>query len=332
MAGKYENISNKRHENVKFFEATMKYNNELPSLKKAIHESLEGTLIFDGKSSYNVKRTWNKEQNNERQGISIQKATTIDAALELEKKLRGSNFPYRIGILNFASATTVGGGVAKGSNAQEESICRVSTLYPVLNSDKVHEGYYLKNRICGNRIYENICVYSPDIIIFRKDGMKDNETLPEVEWTKVDVLTCPAPNLRKDIFNQFNQDDSKNVLDISEDELKKVLSERIKLILYTAAKQKITHLILGAFGCGAFKNPPEIVSNVFYDELVRYWMNFMFMEVVFAIPYTQHSKTNYDVFENTFRKYKAYQEIRKESEKFISNMVEKYGDLELSSF
>ncbi len=43
----------------------------------------------------------------------------------------------KVCVLNFASATNPGGGVVNGSSAQEECICRCTTLYPCLNTDRL---------------------------------------------------------------------------------------------------------------------------------------------------------------------------------------------------
>ena len=43
----------------------------------------------------------------------------------------------KVCVLNFASATNPGGGVVNGSSAQEECICRCTTLYPCLNTDEM---------------------------------------------------------------------------------------------------------------------------------------------------------------------------------------------------
>jgi uncharacterized protein (TIGR02452 family) len=47
-----------------------------------------------------------------------------------------------------------------------------------------------------------------------------------------------------------------------------------------AAKEKNEVIILGAWGCGAFKNPIEVVARLFVDLLKNY--NFEFVEFALA--------------------------------------------------
>ena len=68
--------------------------------------------------------------------------------------------------------------------------------------------------------------------------------------------------------------------------------------LDTPAKEKVEVLILGAFGCGAFCNPPEIVSDIF-ASLIR---NYNFETVEFAV-YCRSDTKNFDVFESKFSKF-----------------------------
>ena len=50
-------------------------------------------------------------------------------------------------------------------------------------------------------------------------------------------------------------------------------------------------LVLGAFGCGAFHNPPDVVADIF-ASLIR---SYDFAVVEFAV-YCRGNTTNYDVF------------------------------------
>ncbi|MDD6023455.1 MAG: TIGR02452 family protein [Oscillospiraceae bacterium] len=59
-------------------------------------------------------------------------------------------------ILNFASATNPGGGVTRGSSAQEECICRSSTLYPCLNTRELWNRFYSPHRKTGNPMIASI--------------------------------------------------------------------------------------------------------------------------------------------------------------------------------
>ena len=58
---------------------------------------------------------------------------------------------------------------------------------------------------------------------------------------------------------------------------------RIRNIFNAAIDNDIRVLILGAFGCGAFKNPPEIVAQAFRDVLLEEHYDTCFTDIVFAI-------------------------------------------------
>ena len=49
-----------------------------------------------------------------------------------------------------------------------------------------------------------------------------------------------------------------------------VIRGRIRKILDVAAKEGNEVLILGAWGCGAFKNPVEVIARVFVELLKDY--------------------------------------------------------------
>lgn len=55
--------------------------------------------------------------------------------------------------MNFASAVNPGGGVRSGSSAQEESLCRYSTLYPTLNQQFLWKKYYEVNRQANDPLH-----------------------------------------------------------------------------------------------------------------------------------------------------------------------------------
>ena len=69
--------------------------------------------------------------------------------------------------------------------------------------------------------------------------------------------------------------------------------QRVKWIFEVTNKQGVDYLVLDTFGCGAFKNNPEIVAKAYKDVIPLYARNFKVID--FAIIDGKYSN-NYEVF------------------------------------
>lgn len=199
----------------------------------------------------------------------------------------------KVCVLNFASATNPGGGVVSGSSAQEECICRCTTLYPCLNNDALWTEFYTPHRKASDPLYNNDCIYTSNVCVFKSDT-NFPEFLPQKNWWNVNIITCAAPNLRERPSNAMNPHAGDKTAKITPLELEKLLAERIKRIFDVAASNGNEVLILGAFGCGAFKNPPWIVANVFNAVMQDYLCYFDTIE--YAVYHTEREVANYEAF------------------------------------
>ena len=161
-------------------------------------------------------------------------------------------------MLNFASSVSPGGGVTYGSQAQEESLCRVSTLYPALSAETAKPFYERHWEMIreGSMKRENRddCIYTPGVVVLREDAGEE-ALLPEDARYTVDVITCAAPDLRA------VEDGSRYAP--TEEALLALLTRRWRRILAVAASNGAEVLVLGAFGCGVFANPPKLVAKAF---------------------------------------------------------------------
>ena len=108
------------------------------------------------------------------------------------------------------------------------------------------------------------------------------ELLDESDWYDVDVITCAAPNLR---FGDVV---------ISNDALKQLHKKRLRRILDIAINNGVENIVLGAFGCGAFKNDPKIVSDAAAETLEDYL--FAFKTIEFAVFCRPGFEQNYREF------------------------------------
>ena len=88
----------------------------------------------------------------------------------------------------------------------------------------------------------------------------------------MDVLTCAAPYLGEPVHI------SPSVF------LKALFKSRIREICRVAMEHQVTTVVFGAFGCGAFRNPPELVARAFREVLQEeLYKTQFFLKVVFCI-------------------------------------------------
>ena len=200
-------------------------------------------------------------------------------------------------VLNFASAGNPGGGVVNGSSAQEEALCRCSTLYFNLNTSEMWHRFYSPHRAAHDPIHNDDIIYTPRVTVFKSDTAFPS-ALPEADWYELDVISCAAPNLREHPSNSMNTGDGDRHIRLASDELRRLHEKRLSRILNVAAANGEEAIVLGAFGCGAFRNDPKVVSAAAAAVIPQYRTRFKVIE--FAI-YCRHGDTqNYDAFQTAF--------------------------------
>lgn len=277
---KRENMS--KEDNIRIFEDTMNFCSYDKELSEAINKQNQYTQVIPEEKD--IIYPVSNGDNSKKTKIIISKYKTFDAA---RKYIDG-----RTAVLNFASATTPGGGVTKGSSAQEECLCRCSTLYPTLVNERCWKEFYLPHRKNLNPLHNDDIIWVPDVVVFKDD---DYNKLDRNEWKEISVITCAAPNLREKNVDIFNVDEPLKK-PISVQELFHIHYKRAMKIFAVAAKKQVTNLVVGAFGCGAFKNDPCVVAKAWKKAIEDFNYSMIFE---FAICDSKYSN-NYEVFKKVF--------------------------------
>lgn len=195
----------------------------------------------------------------------------------------------KVAVLNFANPENPGGGVRLGAMAQEECLCRSSNLFCCLNAPNVYTDYYAYHRNREDYFSSDRLIYTKDVTVFKDDSVAPR-LMPQREWCKVDVITCAAPYLAGGKYT-------------SSTALMLLFKSRIRNIIESACDNEADVLILGAFGCGAFKNPPLIVAEAFRQVLCEENYCQRFKQIVFAIKPTGECCENLAAFAQKFDGY-----------------------------
>lgn len=174
-------------------------------------------------------------------------------------------------MLNMASFSTPGGGVTKGSSAQEENIFRRSNIFMSLYQfHSIGENYGVKQREERYPLDYNFGgIYTPHVTIF-KGGSDTRYTLLEepFEVAVVSVSAVKNPTLHDGKLEPWVIDTTKS---------------KIRQIFDIAIENGHDSLVLSAFGCGAYKTPPTEMAKLFKEVIDSKKYKRAFKAIHFAI-------------------------------------------------
>ncbi len=236
------------------------YGDSKIEIRSALEASVRGSFLITPQQAEELLAMYNVSGSTAKVPVRTENIATVEAVRRLTEEGK-----EKIGVLNFASAKNPGGGFINGAMAQEESLAASSTLYRTLT---VHEEYYRENRAQRSMMYTNYAIYSPDVVFFR-DGRFQLVEKP----FKASVLSLPAVNMGQVLLK--GEDSA---------EAERVMRRRMKLALAIFARQGARNLVLGAYGCGVFRNDPKKIAawwkELLEDEGMGQYFDFIFHAVL----------------------------------------------------
>ena len=192
--------------------------------------------------------------------LAVACCDSISAAIALHQRAAAAGVAVTPAVLNFANAFDAGGGYLNGARAQEEDLCRcVPALYPALRLLQ----------------YPLSAALVPPITTAAITRLPILFTALNLH-TPIAVITAAAPNGNPDPRLQGFTPTQGTAYETD-------MRSRIRAVLFAAHLAGCRHLVLGAWGCGVFRNPPATVARLFADVLGSPEWRSQFDTVVFAI-------------------------------------------------
>ena len=233
---------------------------------------IRNTVFYDREMS-----KVNKPKGEEHTIVEVQNIDCLYAGVQLKEQ------GYNPAVLNMASRRNPGGGVATGAGAQEETLFRRTNLFRSLYQFAPYaEQYGMKHSYHQYPLDRNYGgVYTPDAIYFRESEQNGYALLDEpVSLSFITVAGMNRPDLTADgMIADHHVGPIKN---------------KIRTIFRMGLVHGHDSLVLGALGCGAFRNPPRHVARLFHEVMEEPEFRNRYRRIVFAIldDHNAHQKHN----------------------------------------
>ncbi|KAA2240350.1 TIGR02452 family protein [Chitinophaga agrisoli] len=254
-------------------------NDERIDVKAPIADSINNSRLYHPEDFETLQRDVNAKaaRLTYNTDLKIVNSTVLEAAAALTQQ------DEQVGCLNFASAKNPGGGFLGGAVAQEESLAMSSALYGTLTK---HFEMYEYNRRKPTLLYSDHMIWSPRTVVFRND---DGHLLSE-PYT-ISFITSPAINVGAIKQNRPEE------MAYAEETMLRRMDRMLALFVHHDVK----HILLGAWGCGVFRNDPKDIARYFASYLLpggKYAQ--CFKSVVFAVLDRSKDGNNITAFNNAF--------------------------------
>lgn len=225
---------------------------EKKDVSDMVKRAIESSIVVKPDQEFKLP---GDDQKNGKGIIEVTREFSLEACQRLVKQ--GIVNPV---CLNFASARNPGGGFCGLNEAQEENLCRSSALF---FTQIQHPEMYQFNREGKSLLYSDYMIYSPLVPVWRntKYDLLDDPYC-------ISFISAPACNASRGA---------------AIDELRSAMYKRCKKILDLALANGSKGIILGAYGCGVFKNNAEDVAGYFKRLLIDEGYLKFFDKVVFPI-------------------------------------------------
>ena len=219
--------------------------------------------------------------------VVVMQGDMLDAAGQLTRAY-GTQFAC----LNMANATFPGGGYTTGCSAQEENMARRTQLHTVFDESQVvkrgREIVYndeMHELVSGKsgRVY----VSPTPLVCIRGREEYDDTTSLGYAFLPSDLI-FPFLELRSAAVDRSRKRKASYARDLSE------MEKRVEAQFATLISTGVRHVVLSAFGCGAFKNDPNDIARVYKEAVERHRASFVV--IAFAIFYAGHGQDNYKIF------------------------------------
>lgn len=193
-------------------------------------------------------------------------------------------------VLNMANRRNPGGGVIYGAGAQEEYLFRCSDYYRSLyryvsyafqyDLDRDGHSYPLDRNFGG--------IYSPSVTVFRGNEAGGYKLLENP--FHINLIAVAGMNRPELVYEDGETRIAPHLVE--------GIKNKIRTILRIAQDNGQRNLILGALGCGAFRNPPKHVAELFRLVLCEAEFSHAFQRITFAIKsdHNSNGSTNFNAF------------------------------------